>query len=596
MAASSYERLDSLNNGIIGGEPRRRAPPTSNGLWQFLSASKWSISLSLVTGIAIEVGAIVFTFWLARQRTLSCPVWAVDCKVPSSVTWIANNYQTMQGIVGACYSIGLTIQSYLAHSLSEAAIWPLMTKQRFSLDRMDDYLALSRGALAAMPSVMKAARTKSTWFVSLLIALATVSPLVSTPLIGYVYEQMDQPVEFAGNYTPGGGIGRNYRQTYGSESLQAEALSLYAAWAHGLVNESTLLDTYRDWYVRRDLLAQRGSMTVNAVRLQKNVTCQGVQVDYDPDNPYSFRTNMSSRDAGNFENVTVGTNPKLTVWAHDYRFLSANRTVATLIFSYLNREIDGGEWTSIDEWSKTDVNGTSSVACDVDVEFVDDTLRIGDGGISPNSPVNISSVARIHTANTSDPYGANKSEVALWFAVAPITCGISVANHQPLFFNNTATNLPDLEVTGNIKPDIITTDGIKTFIDVAMGAMALGTSSHYTEDYPTPIIIKSSIPQRKMDARRPAMLLILPLLLVVYTVLLAAWNARARQQQRVPVMRKAGIAEVLKSSQSADIKALAARDSQFPQKRAAFSKHPKMKFGVTSDDILGLGSDGMRAL
>lgn len=298
---------------------------------------------------------------------------------------IANNYQTTQGIVGACYSIGLTIQSYLAHSLSESAIWPLMTKQRFSLDKMDDYLALSRGALAAMPSVLKTARTKSTWFVSLLIALATVSPLVSTPLVGYVYEQMDQPVEFVGNYTPGGGLGRYYRQTNRSEHLQAEALSLYASWAHGLVNESTLLDTYRDWYVRRDTLAQRGNMTVNAVRLQKNVTCEGVQVDYDPDEPYTFQTNMSSRNAENAEDVKIGENPKLTVWAHDYKFLSVNRTVATLIFSYLNGEIDGGEWTSIREWGAK-VNGTSSVACDVDIEFVDDTLRIGDGGRSLSRP------------------------------------------------------------------------------------------------------------------------------------------------------------------------------------------------------------------
>ncbi|ETS83103.1 hypothetical protein PFICI_04979 [Pestalotiopsis fici W106-1] len=594
MSVSSYERLDSLNSETIGGEPRRSSTRSSSkGLWQFILASKWSISLSLAAGIAIEVGVIIFTFWLAQQRTLSCPDWAIDCKVPSRVTWIANHYQSTQGVVGACYSIGLTTQSYLAHSLSESAVWPLVTKQRFSLDKMDDYLALSRGALAAMPSVMKSARTKSTWFVSLIIGLAIICPLASTPLVGYVYEQINQPVQFAGNYTPGGGIGRVYRQTNGSEHLQAEALSLYASWAHGLVNETTLLDTYRDWYVRRDVLAQRGNMTVNAVRVQKNITCQGVQVDYNPDSPYNFRTNMSRRDSDNAAEVQVGTIPKLTVWAHDYGFLSTTRTTATLIFSVLNGEIEGGAWTSIDGWPL--VNGTSSIACDVDVEFVDETLRIGDGGISSDSPVTISSVKQIHTADNSDPFGNNKSEVALWFAVAPIICGISVGDRQPLFFNNSVTNLPDLEVTGNKVPAIFTADGIERFIDVAIGAMALGTSSHWSERNDS-LTIKSSILQRKMHASRPPMLLILPLLLVLYTGLLAAWNARAHQQRRVPMMRMAGIAEVLKSSQSEEIKALATRDPQFPRQRAAFSERPKMKFGVTPGDVVGLGSHGVRKL
>lgn len=504
---------------------------------------------------------------------------------------IANHYQTTQGIVGACYSVGLTAQSYLAHSLSESAIWPLMISQRFSLDRMDDYLALSRGSMAAIPSVMKTAKNRNTWFVLLVITLATLCPLASTPLVGYVYEQWDQPVEVAGNYTPGGGIGRLYRQTNSSQHLQAEALSLYAAWAHGIVNETTLLDDYRDWYVRRDILAGRGDMTVNAVRLQKSVSCQGVQVDYDPDTPYSIRTNMSRSDSENSAHVQLGTAPKLTVWANNYEFLSATRTTATLIFSVLTGNISMGTWTSIDGWPG--VSGTSSVSCHVDVEFVDDTLRIGDGGLSANEPpVTISSVERIHTINE---YAANKSEVALWFAVAPIICGISVGDAQPLFFNNTVTYLPDLEVTGNQAPDIWTMDGIMQFINVSMGAMALGTSNHWSE-LNEPVTIKSSISQKKMHVSRPPMLLILPLLLTLYTVMLAIWNTRAHQRRRVPIMRLAGIAEVLKSSQSEEVRALAARDSQFPRQRAAFSKAPKMKFGVTPGDVVGLGSYGVHPL
>lgn len=87
MPTGSYERIDSLSGHVIIGGSKGTTRPISNGLWQFIVTSKWAISLSLSAGIAIELGVIIFTFWLSRQRTLSCPDWAVGCKVPWSVQW-----------------------------------------------------------------------------------------------------------------------------------------------------------------------------------------------------------------------------------------------------------------------------------------------------------------------------------------------------------------------------------------------------------------------------------------------------------------------------------------------------------------------------
>jgi hypothetical protein len=90
--------------------------------------------------------------------------------------------------------------------------------------------------------------------------------------------------------------------------------------------------------------------------------------------------------------VTLRPYLYLLIWVTDSIFPSTNRTTARLIVVALNGSIQGGTGTELQ--GITYISTASSVACDIDIEFVDDTLIIR------NSPATkpvarVSSVSKI---------------------------------------------------------------------------------------------------------------------------------------------------------------------------------------------------------
>ena len=160
---------------------------------------------------------------------------------------------------------------------------------------------------------------------------------------------------------------------------------------------------YRDWYIDRKALANRGNMTVKAVRMEKTVSCAGTavqQIDIadQPNEVIKFSTKMARHNARgqnkySSDSVQVRTYPALAVWADDFVFEDTYRTSATLVFAALNGSIEGGLGTFVTDKHITEL---SAIKCNIDIEYVDDVLRVGNGGLQVAPQVTLLSRDEIH--------------------------------------------------------------------------------------------------------------------------------------------------------------------------------------------------------
>ncbi|EAQ83505.1 hypothetical protein CHGG_09909 [Chaetomium globosum CBS 148.51] len=197
----------------------------------------------------------------------------------------------------------------------------------------------------------------------------------------------------------------------------------------------------------------------------------------------AFLTNMTrtpnSSQAGDKNSgaeVWVSPQAPLTVWADDFEFVSDRRTRATLVFAAINGTIEGGSTTPLVFDNLTNV---SSVACDVDIEAVDDTLSVGNMSIPADTttlPV-LSSIDNLTLSPAASPE-TRLNELLLWFTIAPLMAGTSIDGTLPMFTNSTTTGLP-LSYTATTSPihNTWTTDGLTTFIHLAIGALAQATTT-----------------------------------------------------------------------------------------------------------------------
>lgn len=185
----------------------------------------------------------------------------------------------------------------------------------------------------------------------------------------------------------------------------------------------------------------------------------------------------------NSNTVKVRKQKALAVWAHGYVFLSPTRTVATLVFAAMRGTITSGETIKIPKWD------ILSISCDVDIEFIDDTLVVGARSRQP--PVQINALKELKICNpnstsgdTLDTYDPKKSdtlnEFALWLTVSPIVIGISVEGAQPMYVHpgrqtDTETmRLPTIYVnTAGGSNDLWTIPYLEHFIRVSIDASAM---------------------------------------------------------------------------------------------------------------------------
>ena len=200
------------------------------GLWHFLKKNIFT-SVALVVGVSCVVSVTLFTTWLSKQIP-ACPSWSIQCEVPPRAEKMFRNIGRVQGLVTALYSIGLASLAFFAHSFSESALWPILNRQRLSLEQMDTYLGASRGSIPASPQAIFAARSLNSIGILFLTTLVTLIPLSSGPIVGQVYNMHEISMPFKSHVRAGGGSGPFWRQRNPPLSLREASSSFYSSWQY----------------------------------------------------------------------------------------------------------------------------------------------------------------------------------------------------------------------------------------------------------------------------------------------------------------------------------------------------------------------------
>ncbi|KAH6643726.1 hypothetical protein C7974DRAFT_419306 [Boeremia exigua] len=560
---TSYSHVEPIDN-----VDQAKVKTRNRGLGLFLRRNI-TVSLALLLGFACIALVIRFTQWFSTKLPV-CPSWSLDCAVSGRVERLYGNFGAVQGIVTAVYSIGLAALAFSAHSFSESALWPLIHQQYFSIGQMETYLEASRGSIPSTPLAMFKARTFDSVLVLLLTTIITLTPLVAAPVVGQVYNRGNMTVKYQGELKTGGGIGVYYTQSNPPGPVRERSSTLYTSWQGKFAPEP--LPDYRNWFIERNLMVKRGNFTVETVRIQQDIECRGweatpndVWTTIGRDDFISFNTSMPIRmDAAgelvedkwqHSEEVEVRDVAKLAVWVHNYTFDNANKTTATLIFAALNGDIEGGLTTkAMPKGART--KNVTSIACDVSVEMMEDTLLVGD---APGPAISINPMTNIFVIGQGRPgnpkYMGKMNEVALWFAVAPVANGAYVYGTQPIATHRLT----------RAKNDAWTIAYIDNFIRVSTGASMLGEVDKWgfnDPKHPSTVRFPSYFAIVKMDPGKVYLLGILPLVILSCGAVLMVWNVKMHRSMALPIMRKATLGEIIKSSQTAHIRGPAAYDQQ----------------------------------
>ncbi|KAJ4291368.1 hypothetical protein N0V88_006377 [Collariella sp. IMI 366227] len=422
-------RLASDHDFVLGAHPA----PRRLGWWPFI-AIHLSLPAALIAGIIFVVVAIVYTNELSKQ-TLECPSWANACRVADS--WTTKNLGTVQGIITMIYLIGMLALAYAALGVCETTIWPLLSKQSFTIQGLDAYLSTTRGSIMSAPAAVMAVKTFAAGFVLTCAIVVTLLPLAGPPLVGHAYSPTLRPVQLESNYTAGGGIAELYAQTNPPTSVMVRVLAEYSSWAIDPTSEP--MPEYRDWYVNREVLSERGNFSGKAMKFDTYISCRPHQIQQlNRNNSWwnAFVTNMTrtnnnsthTGEKNSSAEVWFRPQPQLTVWADDFEFVSDWRTKTTLVFAALNGTIDGGFTMPL---LIGDLISASSIACDVEIEAVDAILSVGTSPVdTTNLPV-LSSTDTLTVSPASSPKTA-LNELLLWFTVAPLMASTSVDGTQPI--------------------------------------------------------------------------------------------------------------------------------------------------------------------
>ncbi len=541
-------RLASDHDFVLAAHPA----PRRLGWWPFV-ATHLSLPTALAAGIIFVVVAIVYTAKLSKQ-VLGCPSWANAC--PAADEWTIENLGIVQGIIAMVYLIGMAALAYAALGLCEATVWPLLHKQTFTVRGLDAYLSTTRGSIMSAPAAVMSVRSVAAGFVLASALTVALLPVTAPPLVGHAYSPTLQPVQLQSTYTPGGGISELYAQTNPPTSVLVRLIAEYDALATDPTSEA--MPDFRDWYVNRKELSERGDFAAKAVRLQTTISCRPHQVQQLTKNNQwwnAFLTNMTrtnnATQAGKNSSaeVWIRPEPQLTLWADSFEFVSDRRTRTTLIFAALDGNIEGGNTTSIFLGNLTTA---SSIACDVEIEAINDILTVGTNNptTSPDTLPVLSSTDTL-PLNAVTPPQTRLSELLLWFTVAPLLTGPSVDGTQPSFTNSSTSHLPLPYTSSTLSPNTNTwtTAGLTTFIRLSISALIQSTT-FLPSTNPQTLTILTTPHLPALSHPRTLLLLFPPLLTLTLTILLALYTTHLHSSLSIPVMRLADLPELLKSAQT----------------------------------------------
>ena len=579
-------RLASDHDFVMGAlsSPRRL------GWWAFL-ATHLSLVTAFGAGAIFIIVAIIYANTISRQP-LDCPTWANDCS--KSDDWTTQHLATIQGIITLIYLVGLSALAFVALALCESAVWPLLTKQSFTIGGLEAYLATTRGSVPSLPAAATSVKTAAAGFVLAAATIVTLVPLASPALVGFAFTPTGLLTQLASNYTRGGGMAELYAQTDPPTSVLAGVLAEYYSWSTNPASEP--LPGLRDWYIDREVLSQRGDFSAHAVKLETSVSCTPYKAQQLNRNGIlwsAFLTNMTRTNSNSSDpndkhssaEVWVRSIPQLTLWADNFDFISPHHTRTTLVFAALGGKIEGGSASAFVSKGVTDA---STIACIVDITAADRLLTSGPNAPS-SSAATLSSLDTLLTSASAKP-GTKINEILLWFAVAPLMAGSSVDGTQPMFFNSTLNNRAVPYTSSAAERNVWTIDGIKEFILLSIGALAQATSG----SGPSPAsaastqqTIISNVSVRKLDPSRSLLLILLPGIVMAIMVGVACWTAQVHKRGGVPVMRLFDVGEVLKSAQTSYLRQRGATDAAKPYLPNELGA-VEVRYGVDKDGIAGL--------
>jgi len=537
---------------------KTQEPPTSqrSGLWRLVLCNP-TLILAFVLGIACILATFGFTVWLSKQ-IFSCPSWAVGCYVEESVNWASTHLGLVQGIINTFYGLGLSSIAYCGYKFGEAAIWPTLYLQPYTLKEIDTRLSVLRGSLVSLPRGLLSARNLRTATVIILVALSAASLQTGSIVLGFVYTRQNITNNYESSYGVGGGLGLPVTQYNPPGPLPAEmtsALSYYTSWASGLSAEP--MPDQRDFIVDRSNLSLVGDLSLYALKAEKTIQCAGRSLQLIGDvsgesesNYYlEIATNINGTIQGNSPDVVyIRLQPRMTLWIDSIKWINATRTISTLVFAAVNGSIEGGlTTTATASMVENGYYGISAIACTVDVELIDDQFSTGNGASDFATVSSLNTVAG--PAAYKSPYG-DQGDLALWLGVSVIGYGISVFGFQPMFSNTDP--LPQAytsteESTSQNEWSIAT---LVNFIEVGSGAVAMTMTRQWISDI---IDVPSRQDALQLETARVPVMLVPPIIVIILVISLAVWNAQVHSRLGIPEMRLAGVRELIESSQNEDV-------------------------------------------
>lgn len=540
-----YDRQQSKTSNEVLQRPNR--------LWRFIARNP-QVPASFCAGLLCCLGSFIFTWWLSAQD-FQCPEWALKCEIGDSVTTFSKNLGLVQGIVTTIYGLGLAGLTFAAYSLSEAAVWPLLKRQSYNrLDQLDSYLSASRGSLTSLPLTYPGVRNIATFILVVCLSITSITPLISSPVVGWVYNKQNVTREFESQYRAGGGLGIKFTQHNPQRLLPMPAVyasELYNAWSRDIAEDP--MPEARDFILDRLKLAKVGNFSVRAVRAHKEINCTGRTVDIsdtDSDTVVLVQTtgNISSK------NVELRLQPKLTLWVDDIQYKSEYRAVSTLVFAIFNATISNGSHTDPTErMAAKGFNGLSAVACSVDVTLSNSVFTLGE---ADEKHVGLASLLK----DLEVPSNSSRTELAVWLGVAPVTFGVSVNGTQPAFEIGDRWLRTFAWSSSTLSPDTTFDINIlKRFIRDSSGAMAQGMSQkvhRIAQNRVQTTRIHSRLALPQLENSRSFYLLILPLIMLAVVLVLALWDEWMYRKTELTVMRLANVGELIRSAQTSDMRAM----------------------------------------
>lgn len=542
----------------------------------FLSKNP-SVILALVGGLLCTFACFSFTLWLSRE-VLDCPHWAVNCTVDPTVEWIVQHYGLVQGIVAALSGIGIATMSYAAFQLGETTLWPILHRQWLTLDEVATHISASRGSIPSLFRALASIRSMEALSTILCVAIIIGTHQANSIVVGQVYTRTQVPTPYESNHSVGGGgLDGSFLQSNPPRAVPlgiSTAASLYSSWSFESSDEP--LGKYRDYIFDRRKFDTLGltDFVISAVKVQRNITCDGFPVKISNDTDIDSR--LFSVDTNqNSGSVQLRSERRTAVWVDNIKYIDSTRTISTLVFAALDGNIEKGVNTKTTKPMQTadqHIDSISAVACSVDVTLLDNQHVGNNSSDDGAQPATISSLDTIKgpdadtdsnssSSSSSSPLG----EVAAWLGVSVTSFGVSTRGAQPMFesperYPNANSQLPKAynlaQPNNDANPgDNWTLAEIEHFITVGSGAVAMSIAindkgrGNYT-------LVRSTQEAPRLKSSGAYVLLYLAVPVVVVFFLQAGLTVWIHRNEDVPAFHTADVPQIVVGSRALEMQKL----------------------------------------